>query len=361
MAKQPYAGQYPNVKKYLEKGDKGTEVTKLQNYLNWYTDGEFFKKCGGADGIYGNNTFQYTKKMQTDFFGAKEADGLVGPKTIAKMKAYSDSFKPKPKPTPTPSGTYPGTLPTYRLVKSNAQVIADTIKWAKWIAGNNNFHYGWGQHSHHNGCYFCGTQPSSKKSSGIKQWQTTYCCNPFVHAAWAHGGCVPKALSICSSYGSWDFGTGSGSYHTSSLFTKVSTSSLKPGDVLCSDSHVALYIGNGQVVQAGHSDDNVPNSSDWNSSISIGRWNGYSRAYRFNSSVNADVIMMHGEVSDRVALWQAFLDWYYDGKVGKPYDGIYGDNTFKWTKQFQEEVIGKGQGDGTIGPKTLAAAAAVKK
>ena len=84
--------------------------------------------------------------------------------------------------------------------------------------------------------------------------------------------------------------------------------SLKPGDVLCSDSHVALYIGNGQVVQAGHSDDNVPNSSDWNSSISIGRWNGYSRAYRFNSSVNADMIMMHGEVSDRVALWQAFLD-----------------------------------------------------
>jgi hypothetical protein len=91
--KTPYTGEYPVVKKYLEKGDKGTEVTKLQNYLNWYTDGEFFKKCGNADGIYGNNTFKYTKQMQTAFFGAKEADGKVGAKTIAKMKAYSNSFK----------------------------------------------------------------------------------------------------------------------------------------------------------------------------------------------------------------------------------------------------------------------------
>jgi hypothetical protein len=91
--KKPYTGKYPVVKKYLEKGDKGTEVVKLQNYLNWYTDGEFFKKCGEADGIYGKNTLKYTKKMQTAFFGEKEADGKVGAKTIAKMKAYSNSFK----------------------------------------------------------------------------------------------------------------------------------------------------------------------------------------------------------------------------------------------------------------------------
>lgn len=91
-----YEGEYPNPKKYLEPGDKGTEVTKLQNYIDWYTDGDFFAKCGGADGVYGNNTLKYVKKMQTDFFGAKEADGLVGQKTIAKMKAYKKGDKPTP-------------------------------------------------------------------------------------------------------------------------------------------------------------------------------------------------------------------------------------------------------------------------
>ena len=365
----PYTGEYPVVKKYLEKGDKGTEVTKLQNYLNWYTCGEFFQKCGKADGIYGNNTLVYVKEMQTDFFGAKEADGTVGPKTIAKMKAYSDSLNPSPTPTPTPtpSSTYPGILPTYHLVKSNAQIIADAIKWGKWIASDNRFHYGKGKDAHHNGCYFCGTQPKSKHS--LLDWQRTYCCNPFVGAAWAHGGCIPKAIQMCHNCSSWDFGTGSGSYHKSSLFDnlgKPAQSSLKAGDVLCNSHHVALYIGDGKVVEAGAEDDNVRNSSKWNNSIRVRALNygSFERVYRFNSKVDADIVMAHGEVSNRVLLWQDFLNWWSDGEFYKQCgkgDGCYGDNTLVWTKKFQEAVIGKGQGDGMIGPKTLAAAAAVKK
>lgn len=97
-----YPGPYPVVKRYLEPGDKGENVTRLQNYLNWYTDGQFFKECGGADGIYGNNTLKYVVKMQTDFFGASEADGKVGNKTINKMKSYEKPVKPQPVP-PTPT------------------------------------------------------------------------------------------------------------------------------------------------------------------------------------------------------------------------------------------------------------------
>ena len=176
---------------------------------------------------------------------------------------------------------------------------------------------------------------------------------------------------MCKDCNSWDFNVGHG-YDKSSLFTKLghpAKSSLKAGDVLCNDHHVALYIGNGKIAEASGGDDNKKNSSKWNNSIHVttlsdSRYKGFARVYRFNSSVNADVVMYHGEVSDRVLLWQQFLDWYYDGEFtkqcGKP-DRFYGDNTFKWTKKFQEEVIGKGQGDGSIGPKTLAAAAAVKK
>lgn len=108
-----YPGPYPVVKKYLEPGDKGENVIRLQNYLNWYTDGAFFKECGSADGVYGKNTLKYVNKMLTDFFGAKEADGLVGPKTIAKMKEYKKSGSPEPQPTPRPD-VYPGNYPVVK-------------------------------------------------------------------------------------------------------------------------------------------------------------------------------------------------------------------------------------------------------
>ena len=48
-----YHGLYPSVRLYLEPGDKGENVTRLQNYLDWYFDGKFFKECGKADGVYG--------------------------------------------------------------------------------------------------------------------------------------------------------------------------------------------------------------------------------------------------------------------------------------------------------------------
>lgn len=90
-----YQGEYPVVKKYLEKGDTGIQVTRLQNYIDWYYNGEFFKECGKADGIYGNNTLKWTKKMQTEFFGEKEADGFVGKKTIAEMKKRGGYKEPE--------------------------------------------------------------------------------------------------------------------------------------------------------------------------------------------------------------------------------------------------------------------------
>ena len=269
----------------------------------------------------------------------------------------------------TQSQGYTGTLPTLKLVKSNAQVIADAIRWAKWIAADNDFHYGYTSpdkkaNAHHNGCYFCGTQRMKKN---MLMPEHTYCCNPFVGAAWAHGGCVPAALKLCQNTNSWNFSKGSG-YDKSSLFTNLghpAKSKLKPGDVLCKDTHVALYIGDGKLIEAGGGDDNKKNSTKWNNSIRVAtltdaRYKGFPRVHRFNGSVNTTMILRHGEVSDRVGQWQAFLDWYFDGKVGKA-DRCFGDNTLKWTKKFQEEAMGKGQGDGLVGEKTLAAAKSCKK
>lgn len=72
---------------YLMKGDTGIDVTRLQKYVNWYFDGAFFKECGEADGIYGNNTLKWVKKMQRKLgFPASECNGEVGLKTTAAMK-----------------------------------------------------------------------------------------------------------------------------------------------------------------------------------------------------------------------------------------------------------------------------------
>ena len=279
----------------------------------------------------------------------------------AVQKKVNELLK-KPKKAP-----YSGTLPSMTLKKSNSEVINDTIKWAIYIAKNNDFHYGYGKHSHHNGCYFCDTQPSAKKNAGIIGWRKTYCCNPFVGAAWAHGGCVPQALKLCQKGGSWSFDKGKG-YDALAIFTNLghpAKSKLKKGDVLCKDGHIALYIGDGKLVEAAMSDDNKKGSAKWNNSIHVAaltdsRYKGFKRVHRYNGTVNVTMYIRFGEVSKRVSQWQKFLNWWYDGKVGEA-DGIYGENTLKWTKKFQEERIGKGKGDGIIGPSTIEAAKKCKK
>ena len=269
------------------------------------------------------------------------------------------------------SDKYDGKMPTLKIVKTNAEVIADAVRFACWIAEDNDFHYGytdkhgsknskdWHPNAHHNGCYFCGTNVDhgSRSKAGIVDYQHTYCCNPFVGACWAHGGCVPKALALCQKGSSWGFSEGSG-YDTSNLFDRLgkpSKSKLKAGDVLCSDSHVALYIGNGKIAEAASGDDNVRHSKSWNKSIRTteltdSRYKGFKRVYRFKSSVNTTANIYFGEISERVKLLQKYLKWYgYDIDA----DGIFGEETHKAVRGMQKS-LGVAV-DGIVGAKTLAA------
>lgn len=259
---------------------------------------------------------------------------------------------------------YTGTFPSLTIRKTNEEVIRDTITWARWIAGDNRFHYGytnkhgsknskkWNPNAHHNGCYFCGTNTTKggRSKKGIVDYKFTYCCNPFVGAAWAHGGCVQKALELCQKGTSWDYHKGKG-YDASKLFKKLgkpAKSKLKAGDVLCSDSHVALYVGNGKVIHASGGDDNVRNSKKWNNSIRESTWNGWKRAYRFTGSVNFSAPIRHGEVGSRVRHLQLFLSWYGISLVA---DGVFGDKTLEAVKRFQKEQ--KITADGIVGKITL--------
>ena len=81
----------------LKLGSKGSQVVTLQKRLN-----ELGYNCGAADGIFGSKTRQAVMAFQKD--NGLAVDGIVGPKTIAKLfpsKPPQDS-KPEPKPEPEP-------------------------------------------------------------------------------------------------------------------------------------------------------------------------------------------------------------------------------------------------------------------
>lgn len=272
-------------------------------------------------------------------------------------------------------GKYTGTLPSnLKVKKTSQQVIDDTIAWAKHIAADNNFHYGHGDAAHHNGCYFCDTQPSVKKS--LKDYKKTYCCNPFVGAAWAHGGQDKQAIGLCSKGKSWGFQkkSGNGYYWGSDRFKNISVKSekdLKPGDVLCRDTHVSLYIGNDKIVEAAIEDDNKKGSTKWKNSIRVRKLStkysgkgikGYQRFHRYIKSVNRTINISIGELSERVGQWQDFLNWWSNGEFyiqcgGR--DNFFGDNTKEWTKKFQKKEIGNATG--IVDKTTLATAKKIEK
>lgn len=65
----------------IRKGDKGTEVIKLQEFLNWAGF-----DCGKADGIYGDKTFAATKAFQEKC--GLEGDGIFGPKSLTAAQNF---------------------------------------------------------------------------------------------------------------------------------------------------------------------------------------------------------------------------------------------------------------------------------
>ena len=147
-------------------------------------------------------------------------------------------------------------------VESNPALAA--VEWAVNIANDNSFNYGSGKAAHHAGCYFCGTQKRKKGkyvSNWSAKWDKTYCCNPFVYAAYAHGAKDPATLASCQKGGcggmrpeDW---TGLGSFEYIGTCKSVPFSELKPGDIVMSNRkengwshHVWMYVGGNQVVEA---------------------------------------------------------------------------------------------------------------
>ena len=159
--------------------------------------------------------------------------------------------------------------------------INGAVDWAVKIANDNSFTYGTGQGAHHFGCYFCGTNYGPRKyMKPSKKYKKTYCCNPFISAAYAHGAQHPKMLKACRKasgigmskdtfyrYGCWK------------CVGKPAYKKLKKGDVLVKSTHVAMYIGKGKMVEA--SGGNWSASSIAVKKMSKSRYNGFTYVMRY--------------------------------------------------------------------------------
>lgn len=75
----------------LKKGSRGTEVKKLQEQLN-----KLGYNCGKADGIFGDKTYHAVIRFQRA--NSLVTDGVVGPKTKAKLNEKLKQQEPQSKP-----------------------------------------------------------------------------------------------------------------------------------------------------------------------------------------------------------------------------------------------------------------------
>ena len=132
------------------------------------------------------------------------------------------------------------------------------VGWAREIAADDSFAYGTGDRAHRSGCYFCGTTVSGKKhATPGDRWERTYCCNPFVFAAYAHGAQIPSVLKSCQNGGCGGMDPGDWTPHGFACLghaDELRYEDLLPGDVIISDSpnHVWMVAGDGEYVEAGY-------------------------------------------------------------------------------------------------------------
>lgn len=206
---------------WFQKGDTGEDVKQLQELLNKKNKGSILPDLE-PDGEFGEKTEEHVELFQD----ARHltVDGQIGNKTLPKLQ------------------------------KATTGIIDKGINFLVSVARDNSFAYGTGKRAHHNGCYFCGTNITGpKKAKKGSRWEKTYCCNPFIHAGWAHGGGHKDMLKDCkkanaagmevkdwTKYGFEDIGK----------VKDVPFSSLKRGDVIITHNHVFEYTGGNWIVEA---------------------------------------------------------------------------------------------------------------
>jgi len=213
----------------ISEGENDGCVTELQELLNQHGAGLT------VDGDFGPATLTAVE----DYQGSHNlsVDGIVGPQTKASLDG---SGPPSPTPAPPPSGS------TLSKIVAYAQDVEAGDAEPGWSGGK--IWYIWG------GGHGTNPGPSTGTCAGDP---VSWACDPSAHPQ------DPSAIGLdCSGFARWVYSLAYGrdvlgSGNTNSLIKEMTpVSSPTPGDLVffgnstTDTDHVAVYIGNGEMINA---------------------------------------------------------------------------------------------------------------
>lgn len=103
---------------------------------------------------------------------------------------------------------------------------------------------------------------SSGSGSSVVNYATQFVGNPYVWGGTSLTNGADCSGFVQSVYANFGVSLPRTSYEQQNAGTEVSYADAQPGDLICYGGHVAIYMGNGQIVHASNSQDGIKISND---------------------------------------------------------------------------------------------------
>ena len=103
---------------------------------------------------------------------------------------------------------------------------------------------------------------SSGSGSSVVNYATQFVGNPYVWGGTSLTNGADCSGFVQSVYANFGVSLPRTSYEQQNAGTEVSYADAQPGDLICYGGHVAIYMGNGQIVHASNSQDGIKVSND---------------------------------------------------------------------------------------------------
>ena len=218
----PYTGKLPT--KTVKKGSKGTDVKRVQKFLNWCIKAKL-----KVDGSCGKNTVTAIKKFQKQY--KLKVDGIFGSQSRAKAKKIVVAHQPAPAPTPAPTP----------VVSTAAQrIVAKATEYAYPLGTSKK------KYSYKTGKATAAYKAALKKYMGKKAKISQSDCGYFVST------CV-RAAGVSKSFNCLQWKKAPSTMSKVWSGKKIPDGFLQPGDIIrykkSSGQHTMMYYGNGYIAE----------------------------------------------------------------------------------------------------------------
>ncbi len=105
--------------------------------------------------------------------------------------------------------------------------------------------------------------PTGGTGQDVVNYALQFVGNPYVFGGTDLYNGIDCSAFIMRVYEAFGVSLPRSSYNQRFMGYEVSASEIQPGDVVCYSGHVAIYIGNGQIVHAANKDDGIKISPNW--------------------------------------------------------------------------------------------------